>query len=221
VARLLASGRAADVYDLGDGTVLRRYREDHDADHEARVMRWAREHRVAVPRVHHVEGRDLVMDLVEGPTLLEDLQRRPWMVVAHARTLARLQRSLGAVPAPPWLKRCDDDVPEGGSLLHLDLHPMNVIASPDGPVLIDWTNASRGDAAFDAATSYVLMATFEVAAAHERLGRRLLVGSFVATRGRATVRRHLAAACIRRLRDTGTTEGERAAVEALRRRNPL
>ena len=32
---LIASGRAADVYDLGDGTVLRRYRTAHP-DLEAR-----------------------------------------------------------------------------------------------------------------------------------------------------------------------------------------
>ena len=33
--RLLATGRAAEVFDLGDGTVLRRYRVDHDTALEA------------------------------------------------------------------------------------------------------------------------------------------------------------------------------------------
>lgn len=36
----LASGRAADVFDQGDGTVLRRYRDDHDSKIEARAMNW-------------------------------------------------------------------------------------------------------------------------------------------------------------------------------------
>ena len=41
--RPIASGRAAEVFDLGDGTVLRRYRGDKDTAEEARVMRWRHE----------------------------------------------------------------------------------------------------------------------------------------------------------------------------------
>ena len=158
---LLASGRAADVYDQGDGTVLRRYRIDHGTDDELRVMRWLAEQGVPVPAVHHADGRDLVMERVVGPTMLEDLQRRPWMLLRHAATLARLQRELAAVAAPDWLPT-KAGVPPGDALVHLDLHPMNVLLGPRGPVIIDWTNATRGAAAFDAGYTYVLMATFEV-----------------------------------------------------------
>ncbi len=76
---LLASGRAADVYDLGDGTVLRRYRHSrHDTEHEARVMRHVAEHGFPVPEVQRAEGRDLVMDRVDGPTMLEAIEAAPW-----------------------------------------------------------------------------------------------------------------------------------------------
>lgn len=41
--KLIGSGRAADVYDLGDGTVLRRYRAQvDDVEREAEVMRYVR-----------------------------------------------------------------------------------------------------------------------------------------------------------------------------------
>jgi len=102
-------------------------------------------------------------------------------------------------------------------LLHLDLHPMNVLLSPDGPVVIDWTNAARGPAALDAGYSYVLMATFEAGRTVERGGRRLFADAFAARRGRATVRALLDDACELRLRDPATTAAERSSILALRR----
>jgi Ser/Thr protein kinase RdoA (MazF antagonist) len=124
--RLIASGRAADVFDLGDGTALRRYRSEHDCEPEGRLMGWLAESGVPVPLVHRATGRDLVMDHVSGPSMLDDLQRRPWRLRRHARTLAALQRSINDVVAPDWLLP-DDRVPDGSSVVHGDLHPMNVI----------------------------------------------------------------------------------------------
>jgi Ser/Thr protein kinase RdoA (MazF antagonist) len=124
--RLIASGRAAYVFDLGDGTVLRRYRSEHDCEPEGRLMGWLAESGVPVPLVHRATGRDLVMDHVSGPSMLDDLQRRPWRLRRHARTLAALQRSINDVVAPDWLLP-DDRVPDGSSVVHGDLHPMNVI----------------------------------------------------------------------------------------------
>ena len=75
----------------------------------------------------------LVLELVDGPTMLADLGRRPWRLARHARTLAELHARLHKVPY------------EGERLLHLDLHPDNVLLSARGPVVIDWTNARAGD----------------------------------------------------------------------------
>lgn len=36
-------------------------------------------------------------------------------------------------------------------MLHLDLHPGNVILTVAGPVVIDWTDVLRGDPALDLA----------------------------------------------------------------------
>jgi len=145
--RLLAKGRAADVYDLGDGTVLRRYRFDFDTAGEADFMRRLDAAGVPVPRVVSATGSDLVMEKVEGPTMLEDLARRPWRLWAHADLLAALMRQVHAVPA------------EGGQILHGDLHPQNVILSPRGPVIIDWTGARVGDWADDAAMTWLIVRT--------------------------------------------------------------
>ena len=135
---LLAHGRAADVYDQGDGTVLRRYRIAQDLTGEARLMVWLAGQGFPVPAVHRADGVDLVMAKIVGPTMLEDFQRRPWRLVRHAYVLARLQRRLSSLRAPDWLGS-KAGVPPGDRVLHLDLHPMNVMLTSDGPVVIDWT----------------------------------------------------------------------------------
>jgi aminoglycoside phosphotransferase (APT) family kinase protein len=92
---------------------------------------------------------------------------------------------------------------------------MNVILGPDGPVVIDFTNATRGPATFDAAMSYLLMSTFETSGAIDRLAQRLLVAAFRRSRGREIVDAGLVAACRFRLADVNVTIGERERVGRL------
>ena len=64
---LLGAGRSADVYDVGGGRVLRRYRDGRDptgVDAEAQVMGVARAFGVPVPEVFDVSGTDIVMERV-------------------------------------------------------------------------------------------------------------------------------------------------------------
>lgn len=212
---LLASGRAADVYDLGDGTVLRRYRTDHDVAGEAGLMDHLHSAGYPVPRVHQAAGRDLVMDLVVGPTMLDDIGRRPWRIDRHIATLARLQRELGALGPPDGLST-DERIPPGDSILHLDLHPMNVIVGPGGPVVIDWTNARRGHGDFDAAMTYVLAAAYEATNLTEAVGVRVMLRRFVHHRGAAAIDRWWTEAVDYRRSDANVTPGEAAALDRLR-----
>src|SRR5260370_24192024 len=59
--------------------------------------------------------------------------------------------------------------------LHRDLHPINVLLSPKGPVVIDWTNAARGSGASDVALTWLLMTAGEIpgGGAQAALGRAL------------------------------------------------
>jgi aminoglycoside phosphotransferase (APT) family kinase protein len=224
---LIASGRAADVFDLGDGTVLRRYRSaGFDLEYEARVMRHVAGAGIRVPAVVGVDGADLVMERIDGPTMLDDLRERQWMLLSHARRLARLQARLAEVGAPSWML-APGAQPDGGSVLHLDLHPLNVILAEDGPVIIDWTNAAGGPPGFDAALSYVEMAAFDVdqieadagpGPSIDQVGQKLFTSMFRRSRGRKMIDAYLLAACDHRLADRGTTPGERVAVAALRKR---
>lgn len=88
--------------------------------------------------------------------MLADLRRRPWRARAYALTLARLHRELHAIPPPDFLRG------DGSSLLHLDLHPANVMLTRRGAVVIDWANAARGDASLDVALTAVVLAAAPV-----------------------------------------------------------
>ena len=72
----------------------------------------------------------------------------------------RFHSELHELTAPDWLP--DAPVGRGVGLLHLDLHPLNVMMSPRGPVVIDWARACRGDPAVDVALAWILMAAGEV-----------------------------------------------------------
>lgn len=220
---LLASGRAADVFDVGDGRVLRRYRDrssggDLDASLEARVMAYVRERGYPVPRVHDVDGTDLVMDRIDGPTMLESLEASPWKVVWYARVLARLQRQLARIAAPEWMLANSADSQRPQSVLHLDLHPMNVIMSSKGPVVIDWTNAAGGPGGFDGALTYVEIMTFATEGVVDRVGQQVFGRSFRWFRGSRVIAPYMSAACDHRLGDAGLLPDERVAVAAMRRK---
>jgi aminoglycoside phosphotransferase (APT) family kinase protein len=163
---LVGAGRNADVYDVGGGRVLRRYRDGRDpaaVDREAQVMAHARAHGVPVPEVFEVVGSDIVMERVTGPTMLDVLGRQPWTLRRQARLLARLHETVHQAPPPPGLRVAggDEDL-DGLVLLHRDLHPMNVILTSAGPVIIDWEGAARGPAMYDVAWTWVILASSEV-----------------------------------------------------------
>jgi hypothetical protein len=103
---VLARGRDGEVFALDNRRVLRRYREPRCTPREAAVMERARANGYPVPRVHDLTPTDLVLDRVDGPTMLEDLSGHPWRLRQHARLLAHLHHQLHDIPAPgsmlPW-----------------------------------------------------------------------------------------------------------------------
>jgi tRNA A-37 threonylcarbamoyl transferase component Bud32 len=157
--RLIGAGRAADVYELDADRVLRRYRIPFDVGPEARLMTYLRQSGFAVPEVFDADGSDLVMARIHGTGMLADLAARPWQAVRHANTLARLHDQLHEIAAPPGL------VPKFGAgthVMHLDLHPGNVMLTNDGPVVIDWSNGAAGPPGADVAMATLIMRTSEV-----------------------------------------------------------
>ncbi|QUQ63112.1 phosphotransferase [Kutzneria sp. CA-103260] len=148
--QLLASGREADVYDLGSGRVLRRSRHTADTTAEAEVMVRLARHGFPVPAVYEATGPDLIMQRVAGPSMLTALCAGDMDVADAAATLADLHHRLHEIPVG------------AERILHLDLHPDNVLLGPDGPVVIDWTNSVEGSPALDTAVSALILAQVAV-----------------------------------------------------------
>ncbi|HEV8064616.1 MAG TPA: phosphotransferase, partial [Acidimicrobiales bacterium] len=155
---LLASGRDSDVFEFEHGRVLRRAKHRRSMAREARIMEYARSAGYPVPEVFELsdDGSDLVMERIDGPSMLKDLEAHPWRMRQHAALLASLHDQLHSIPAPEWLQ--DGPGSPGESLLHLDLHPLNVMLSKGGPMVIDWPNAARGQGGADVAVTWLLMA---------------------------------------------------------------
>ena len=156
---LIGAGRAADVYAIGSGRVLRRYRVPFDVRAEAEMMRHLSQAGYPVPAVYDADGRDLVMERLDGRDMLADVSRRPWLARRHARTLADLHDRLHQITAPPGWPQV---VGPGQAVLHLDLHPGNVMLTSRGPVVIDWSNVRSGPAGADIAMAYLIMASSEI-----------------------------------------------------------
>jgi aminoglycoside phosphotransferase (APT) family kinase protein len=208
---LIASGRDADVFAYGDGLVLRRYRSPRDTSYEGAVMRYVRDHGFPAPELVSVDGPEMVMQRVVGRTMLEDFARHPWRIRRHARTLARLHEQLHAIPPPPWLK---PKLGGGDAIVHLDLHPLNVIVTADGPVVIDWANAGAGPPAGEVADLWLLMSIAEIPGSRIMrsimgLGRGLFLKAFIRHFDLDAVRAQLRIAGEQRLRDRNMLDVER------------
>ena len=151
----LASGRDADVFAIGTARVLRRYRDGGDVAGEAAVMAYVGGLGYPVPNVYAAAGPDLVMERLYGPTMVDALVDGSVGIETAAQVLADLHVHLHALPA-----RVSTD--PAVRILHLDLHPGNVMITPRGPVVIDWCNATEGPPALDIAVSALILAEVAV-----------------------------------------------------------
>ena len=133
--------------------------------------------------VVEIDGRTaIVLELIEGRSLWEHIVDEPHRVREFAGVLADTQRAIFAAGPPEGLDglvdrmcRKIDDVagltdderaeaadlavrqPRGAALLHGDLHPGNLLMTHDGPIVIDWFDASIGHPVADVVRSSILM----------------------------------------------------------------
>lgn len=210
---LLATGRDSDIFEYGPGLVLRRSREGHSMATEARTMAFMREQGYPVPAVEEVsdDGFDLVMERIEGVTMVEALGKAPWTIRRQGATLADLHRRLHEIEAPAFLPAAP--VGTGTKVIHLDLHPLNVMIGPKGPFVIDWPNARRGDPDVDVGLAWVLMAAGQIPGGGLKarlmgLGRSLLVNSFLSGFDRSAVSRLLPQIVEMKAQDAHLSEAE-------------
>jgi len=185
---LVGRGFCSEMYAWGKGRVLKLFHgwaARDRADHEFAVTQATHDAGLPVPAAYdliEVDGRwGIVFERINGVSLLEYIQRRPWNVLGAIRQLAELHAQIHRCPAPAWLPTLreritaaieDSDsreslkqaarsdvayLPEGTALCHGDFHPGNVMLTRRGPIVVDWDSASRGDPIGDVAYTALLM----------------------------------------------------------------
>ena len=125
--------------------------------------------------------------------------------------MSQLHDAVHKVEAPEFLSAAP--VGTGTSLLHLDLHPLNVMLSSRGPIIIDWTNASAGDPNVDVALTWALLAAGQLSGGLiERglatFGRSILLHSFLAGRNLDDLRPTLNEVVLWKVRDPNLSAAE-------------
>lgn len=166
--------------------------------------------------MYDADGPDLIMERLTGRDMLAELGRKPWLVRPNGRLLARLHNQLHEIQAPTGLATAFEP---GERVLHLDLHPANVMLTSRGPVVIDWSGARAGAAGADVAMAYLIMASSDVdlipVALRPVVGRlrAALLRQFLAE-AQDDPKPHIARAAAARMRDPNVRPSE---IDRLRR----
>jgi ribosomal protein S18 acetylase RimI-like enzyme len=115
-----------------------------------------------VPEVHgHVEFGDwaaMLLQVLPGRTALDVAIRYPDRARDIGLACGALHGLLAGIAAPLGLSHAGRDT-RIASLLHLDLHPLNVLMTDDGAVtgVLDWANTAAGDPALDRARTWAIL----------------------------------------------------------------
>lgn len=137
-----------------------------------------------MPKVREVTMIDgkwaIISDYIEGTTISELMEKHPDKTDEYLELFVNVQMSIHTKKCPLLTKLKDkmnrkisstaldattryelhtrlESMPKHDKLCHGDLDPSNVIIAGDGtPYIIDWAHATQGNAAADAARTYLL-----------------------------------------------------------------
>lgn len=204
LGQLIGQGREAEIYAWGEDQVLKLFYSSMPrkaTEAEARAARVADEAGVPTPAVGdtiEVDGRcGVVFERIDGPSMQAQLLTRPWQISRLAKHLAELQAAIHACKAPGLLSLKDEireriedadadaglkeavlrrvePLPDGDYLCHGDYHTGNVIISPHGPMVIDWSCGRRGNPLADIARTWLTTCMSAPTADTSVMGRRLI-----------------------------------------------
>lgn len=183
----IAAGASAQVFRLEGGRVLKLFHAGVDPGIVARehaIARVVQASGLPVPRVLGLEeagGRQgIVYAEISGPNLLAYIARRPHRTRWALDQMAQLQQRITACRAPSLRSRkaiIAEDIDmapigerlraaaidrleqlnEGDTLTHGDLHPANLIVTDEGVSVIDWSRAACGTIATDLVRTEMVM----------------------------------------------------------------
>ncbi len=214
----IGEGRTAEIFAWGEGQILKLFWDSCPpswVEYEAEVTDKVHALGVGAPAVEgvvEIEGRrGIVMECVEGPSMLKHMMSRPWTIGRYARMLGemhaamhrhpvsdlpsqrqQIERKIRAAPLSLDMKEAAlaalRELPDDTVLCHGDFHPDNILMSPRGPIIIDWMDATQGSPLADVARTSLL---FQIAVLPPGTPGRRLIALLRASFHRAYLRRYL------------------------------
>jgi len=184
---LLGDGAEAEIFAWPDDRVVRLMRAGIGSPALEQVAMRAVEGRVDIPtpgELVTIDGRlGLIMERIDGADFYSTLSRLPWASFHVFALMGRLHARLLSTPAPPELPDLHDylrtqlehpsvppaarvaalealdTLPTARAVCHGDFHPGNLLSDGTRTVVIDWSNATRGNPQADIARTDLLLRT--------------------------------------------------------------
>lgn len=159
----------------------------NEAKAEAEKADFAYRQKLPTPKVIDVvsimDRQGIIFERCSGITIGEHIRKHPEEQESMAKVIANLQAQIhrcfggGLTPTDERmqnkldfashinctvkieLKKALSKQPKSNSLCHGDFHPENILLTKDGPMIIDWVEATKGPAVADFARTYLLIST--------------------------------------------------------------
>ncbi|QVK17009.1 phosphotransferase [Mycoplasmatota bacterium] len=187
---LIGKGRTAEVYTHDDDKILKLFFDWVPTDnitYEAEIGKEINEAGISSPCVYEIidknKRKGIIYDRIDGKTILEILENKPWKAAFYGRKMARIhhkihQHVLNGLPfqTEKFTKEINrntqlsDDkkqkvldylktLPNNLSVCHGDFHPDNIMVQNGDFITIDWSNAYLGNKLSDVVRTYLLIKT--------------------------------------------------------------
>lgn len=187
LSNLIATGEQAQVYKCDDLAVKVFNEDTPKTKvlYEALTHARIEETGLLVPKIMEVLKIDgkwaISMECIEGKTLYDIMMEDMDNIEVYINQMVDLQLEIHAQKAPHLSRMKDrlisqiqeldcideskkyelltrlDGMPKHKKLCHGDFHPMNIMISGDKAYLLDWIDATRGNASADAARTFLLL----------------------------------------------------------------
>lgn len=187
----IGAGRTATIFLYGHDRVIKLFKStflQQAINEEFDIGRTLNLSGLSIPTTYEIvevdHSKGILLDFIEGRSMLQNLASKPWLVLRYAKKMANVHFKIheadfkGNKCIKPLNPSIADKIsrvsrltseektatlsylsclPDGSSLCHGDFHPDNIIMSKDRLVTVDWITARIGNPIADVARTWLLL----------------------------------------------------------------